>query len=85
MSRNLEVAVAGSRSRDGAPGSGRSASLVPDGRVLAASASVTPLVTASWPRDPAAQRQQIPAEPTGSGFGGSHDGCLGRAAFHVRG
>jgi hypothetical protein len=59
--------------------------LVPDGRVLAASASVTPLVTASWPRDPAAQRQQVPAELTGSGFGGSHDGCLGRAAFHVRG
>ena len=39
-----------------------------------AGAPVTPLVTAFWPRDPAAPRQQVPAELTGSGFGGRHDG-----------
>jgi len=73
-SRNLEVAAAGSMSRDGAPGSGRSAFWCQTAASWPASASVTPLVTASWPRAPAAQRQQVPAELTGSGFGRSHDG-----------
>jgi hypothetical protein len=74
MSRNLEVAVADSMSRDGAPGSGRSASWCQTAASWPASAPVTPLVTAFWPRDPAAPRQQVPAELTGSGFGGRDDG-----------
>jgi hypothetical protein len=47
--------------------------LLPDGRVLADRRPVTPLVTASWPRGATARRQRVPAELTGSGFGGRHD------------
>jgi hypothetical protein len=74
MSRNLEVAVAGSMSRDAHRGP---AGPSPRGQTAAswpASASVSPLVTASCPRDPAAQRQRVLAQPTGSGFGGNHGG-----------
>ena len=74
MSRNLEIAAVDSMSRDGAPGSDRSASRCQTAASGPASASVTPPVTASYQRDPAAQRQRVPAELTGSGFGGSHDG-----------
>jgi hypothetical protein len=48
--------------------------LMPDGRVRGQPAPVTPPVTASYLRDPAAQRQRVRAELTGSGFGGNHDG-----------
>ena len=59
--------------------------LVPDGRALAGQPPVTPLVTASWPRDPAAQRQRVPAELSGAGRAGVVMAGLGRAAFRVRG